>query len=58
MIYRKANQKDYDTILNIWEESVLATHHFLRDTDREEFKKKYPHISHILISSYGMRKKI
>ncbi len=41
MIYRKANQKDYDTILNIWEESVLATHHFLRDTDREEFKKKY-----------------
>ncbi|PFC50655.1 GNAT family N-acetyltransferase [Bacillus cereus] len=42
MIYIKANQKDYDTILNIWEESVLATHHFFRDTDREEFKKEIP----------------
>ncbi|QED48165.1 GNAT family N-acetyltransferase [Cytobacillus dafuensis] len=42
MIYRKANQKDYVTILNIWEESVLATHHFLTDTDRVEIKKEIP----------------
>ncbi|PEE37779.1 GNAT family N-acetyltransferase [Bacillus pseudomycoides] len=50
MIYRKANQKDYATILNIWEESVLATHHFLTDTDREEIKKEIPsYFQHINI---------
>ncbi|PEU07731.1 MULTISPECIES: GNAT family N-acetyltransferase [unclassified Bacillus (in: firmicutes)] len=42
MIYRIANQQDYVTILNIWEESVLATHHFLTGTDREEIKKEIP----------------
>ncbi len=42
MNFRKASQNDYDTILHIWEESVLATHHFLTDKDREEIKNEIP----------------
>lgn len=42
MLFRKANQKDYNEILTIWEKSVLATHDFLKDKDREEIKKEIP----------------
>ncbi|SFL38587.1 putative acetyltransferase [Gracilibacillus orientalis] len=42
MFYRKANKKDYNEILTIWEASVLATHDFLKDKDREEIKREIP----------------
>lgn len=42
MFSRKANQNDYKEIMNIWEESVLATHSFLKEKDREDIKKEIP----------------
>lgn len=42
MYFRKAEQADYNAILTIWEESVLSTHDFLRDKDREEIKREIP----------------
>lgn len=41
MLFRKANQKDYNEILTIWEKSVLATHDFLKDKDNENATKFY-----------------
>ena len=35
----KYTDKDREQILNVWENSVLATHHFLTSTDFEEIKE-------------------
>ncbi|WP_210618374.1 GNAT family N-acetyltransferase [Mammaliicoccus lentus] len=35
-------EKDYPRALKIWEESVLATHDFLKEEDRLELKKEIP----------------
>lgn len=35
----KYTDKDREQILNDWENSVLATHHFLTSTDFEEIKE-------------------
>ncbi|MDK8181731.1 GNAT family N-acetyltransferase [Paenibacillus sp. UMB4589-SE434] len=39
---RKATVNDYDMIINVWERSVMATHHFLSFKDKEEIKKELP----------------
>ncbi|MDZ5610038.1 GNAT family N-acetyltransferase [Bacillus pseudomycoides] len=39
---RKGTVNDYKTILNVWEKSVEATHHFLKVEDKEEIKKEIP----------------
>ncbi|MDD9269640.1 GNAT family N-acetyltransferase [Paenibacillus sp. GCM10023248] len=39
---RKATDNDYDIIINLWERSVMATHHFLNFKDKEEIKKELP----------------
>ncbi|MFU1796073.1 GNAT family N-acetyltransferase [Paenibacillus azoreducens] len=39
---RKATVSDYDMIINLWERSVMATHHFLSFKDKEEIKKELP----------------
>ncbi|MBT2289083.1 GNAT family N-acetyltransferase [Paenibacillus albidus] len=39
---RKATDNDYDMIINLWERSVMATHHFLSFKDKEEIKKELP----------------
>lgn len=39
---RKATANDFDAILNLWEASVTATHHFLDPNDKQEFKKEIP----------------
>jgi len=39
---RKATVNDYDMIINLWERSVMATHHFLSFKDKEEIKKELP----------------
>ena len=40
MNIRQAHAEDYDTIAGVWEASVRATHHFLRDHDIEALKPK------------------
>ena len=42
MKIRKADTKDYPRIMQIWESSVKATHHFLLETDFELFKNLIP----------------
>lgn len=42
MKIRKADTKDYPRIMEIWESSVKATHHFLLQTDFELFKNLIP----------------
>jgi len=39
---RKATANDVGLIIDIWEKSVIATHHFLSDEDRQEIKKEIP----------------
>ena len=38
-IIESYTDSDKEQILNVWEKSVLATHHFLKPTDFEEIKK-------------------
>jgi len=38
----KATKNDYDEIVRIWESSVKATHHFLKEEDFLLFKKMIP----------------
>jgi putative acetyltransferase len=42
MNIRKATAADYPGIMQVWESSVLATHHFLRLSDFELFQKIIP----------------
>jgi len=39
---KKATVYDFDMIINLWERSVMATHHFLSFEDKEEIKKELP----------------
>lgn len=39
---RKLQEKDYSKALEIWEESVIATHDFLKEKDRLELKNDIP----------------
>ena len=39
---RKANVNDYEAIINLWERSVMATHHFLSFKDKEDIKQELP----------------
>ncbi|WP_336789688.1 GNAT family N-acetyltransferase [Paenibacillus sp. MMO-177] len=39
---RIATVNDYEMIINLWERSVMATHHFLSFMDKEEIKKELP----------------
>lgn len=42
MNIRKAAAADHPGIMQVWESSVLATHHFLQPSDFELFKKIIP----------------
>ncbi|MFD1068109.1 GNAT family N-acetyltransferase [Oceanobacillus locisalsi] len=42
MQWRKANREDYAALVQLWEQSVLATHDFLKSKDREEMKTEIP----------------
>lgn len=35
-----AGKKDYDTLIDVWEKSVRATHHFLQASDVAEIKQQ------------------
>lgn len=37
-VIRIGTTDDYDEVLNIWEDSVRATHHFLTETDIQDLK--------------------
>ncbi|MDR9854697.1 GNAT family N-acetyltransferase [Paenibacillus sp. VCA1] len=39
---RKATANDVSLIIDIWERSVMATHHFLSVEDRQEIRKEIP----------------
>ena len=39
---RKASDKDYPVLIDIWESAVLATHDFLSKQDFEDIKNKLP----------------
>ena len=39
-----ANYKDHDEIIEVWEQSVRATHHFLNEQDFEDIKSLIPSI--------------
>lgn len=38
----KVKEKDYNTILKIWERSVVETHNFLKKEDRIQLKNELP----------------
>ena len=42
MEIRKANKKDYNEIMHIWESAVKTTHDFLSEEDFLYFKEKMP----------------
>ncbi|GGP09160.1 GNAT family N-acetyltransferase [Oceanobacillus neutriphilus] len=42
MKWEKAAEKDYISLIQLWEKSVLATHHFLDKADREAIKTEIP----------------
>ncbi|WP_237027242.1 GNAT family N-acetyltransferase [Lactobacillus sp. S2-2] len=39
---QKINEQNYELAINIWEESVTATHDFLKQQDKEEIKRNLP----------------
>jgi len=39
---RQATTNDYETILNLWDRSVIKTHDFLSVKDKEDIKKEIP----------------
>lgn len=39
---KKITSENYEMAVNIWEESVTATHDFLKQQDKEEIKKNLP----------------
>ncbi|MBC2144258.1 GNAT family N-acetyltransferase [Listeria innocua] len=42
LINKRAEKQDYQTILAIWEKSVIATHDFLTAEDRQFYKEQIP----------------
>ncbi|MBF9298754.1 MULTISPECIES: GNAT family N-acetyltransferase [Mammaliicoccus] len=42
LLKTELQEKDYPLALKIWERSVLATHHFLKEEDRIALKKEIP----------------
>lgn len=42
MKWKKATEKDYTSLIQLWEKSVLATHDFLNSADREAIKTEIP----------------
>ncbi|EJW15979.1 GNAT family N-acetyltransferase [Paenibacillus alvei] len=42
MKYRKATGNDHELILNLWDRSVTATHHFLKLEDKLEIREEIP----------------
>ncbi|EAF5656720.1 GNAT family N-acetyltransferase [Listeria innocua] len=42
LINKRAEKQDYQTILAIWERSVIATHDFLTAEDRQFYKEQIP----------------
>ncbi|MFU1792031.1 hypothetical protein ACM3BL_13815 [Mammaliicoccus sciuri] len=42
LLKTELQEKDYLLALQIWESSVLATHHFLKEEDRIALKKEIP----------------
>ncbi|EAF5675932.1 GNAT family N-acetyltransferase [Listeria innocua] len=42
LINKRAVKQDYQTILAIWEKSVIATHDFLTAEDRQFYKEQIP----------------
>ncbi|GEN85869.1 GNAT family N-acetyltransferase [Oceanobacillus sojae] len=42
MRWEKAAKKDYTSLIQLWEKSVLATHDFLKQGDREAIKTEIP----------------
>ncbi|MBC2121892.1 GNAT family N-acetyltransferase [Listeria marthii] len=42
LINKRAENQDYQTILTIWEKSVIATHDFLTAEDRQFYKEQIP----------------
>ncbi|EAC4953472.1 TPA: GNAT family N-acetyltransferase [Listeria monocytogenes] len=42
LINKRAENQDYQTILTIWEKSVIATHDFLTTEDRQFYKEQIP----------------
>jgi len=38
MVIDKVEQKDYKELIEVWESSVRATHHFLKEEDLQELK--------------------
>lgn len=42
MRWENAAKKDYTNLIQLWEKSVLATHDFLKSSDREDLKAEIP----------------
>ncbi|MBC6147555.1 GNAT family N-acetyltransferase [Listeria innocua] len=42
LINKRAEKQDYQTLLAIWEKSVIATHDFLAAEDRQFYKEQIP----------------
>lgn len=42
LLKTELQEKDYPLALKIWERSVLATHHFLKEEDRIALRKEIP----------------
>ncbi|MHC5217796.1 GNAT family N-acetyltransferase [Enterococcus sp. LJL128] len=39
---KSAEKNDYPALIALWERSVIATHHFLSEADRNKLKKEIP----------------
>ncbi|MDR2221755.1 MAG: hypothetical protein LBE34_03340 [Flavobacteriaceae bacterium] len=39
---RKANSRDYKSIMEVWESAVLSTHYFLQQDDFNRYKENLP----------------
>lgn len=42
LTYFPASEKDYSVLTNIWSQSVLATHNFLKAEDKDDIQKMLP----------------
>jgi putative acetyltransferase len=59
-VIRIGTTDDYDEVLNIWEDSVRATHHFLTETDIQDLKPliRNEYLKHVDLFVYVQQSKI
>lgn len=51
----RLGREDYDAIVALWEVSVLATHSFLKESDREHIKHRMKSMYLPFVDLYGIR---